>query len=84
MKDLAGVKQLPWPTQSPGLSLIENIWRRIKLCIASRRHRLMPWQMLVAAISEEWNKLPSEMFAKYATMTPFRLHTLRKFHGGPI
>jgi DDE superfamily endonuclease len=39
-KDSHKVQRLDWPPQSPDLSLIKNLWKRLKDRISARRHRI--------------------------------------------
>ncbi len=52
---------LEWPSQSPDLNPIENLWRELKVRVAKHQ----PWNLndLERICKEEWNKIPPEMCA---------------------
>ena len=52
------VQQLEWPSQSPDLNPIENLWRFLKLNINARRPKSIP--ELKAICKEEWAKISQE------------------------
>ncbi len=55
------IKVLEWPSQSPDLHPIENLWRELKVRVAKRQ----PWNLndLERICKEEWDKIPPEMCA---------------------
>ncbi len=52
---------MEWPSQSPDLNPIENLWRELKLRVSKKQLRTL--NDLERICKEEWTKIPPEMCA---------------------
>src|SRR5450432_939737 len=68
------VKRLRWPAQSPDLSLIENLWKQIKVLIGKRRYRVRNITMMETALAEIWPAIEKEKLLKLNESMPNRLN----------
>ena len=60
MKEWLGKKHfkvLEWPSQSPDLNPIENLWRELKVCVAQQQPQNIT--ALEEICMEEWAKIPA-------------------------
>lgn len=78
------VQVLPWPSQSPDLSPIENLWREMKHRITLKRHKATSADDFKAVIKEVWEGLDAEVLMKYTNTMYRRLDLIKKAKGGSI
>ncbi|KAK3509146.1 hypothetical protein QTP70_020257, partial [Hemibagrus guttatus] len=52
------INALEWPSQSPDLNPIENLWRELKIRVRARKPYNL--QELGAFVKEEWGNVPQQ------------------------
>jgi transposase len=57
-----GIEKIDWPSMSPDIAPIENVWQLLKMKLRSKN--LTTYQSLVSAIKREWKSLPPELAIK--------------------
>jgi transposase len=77
------IKTLHWPPQSLDLSLIENLWRQIKLKIGKMRHKIKTVTQMEEALAEIWPQIEGETLLKLNRSMKRRLRMVLKNKGGP-
>ena len=73
---------LPWPTYSPDLSPIENIWAWIKEEIAKDRPSTI--KSLKRSLRKHWKRLTPEFLEPYFASMPNRMRMVINNHGNRI
>ena len=73
-------KILEWPSQSPDLNPIENLWWDLKKAVAKRKPKNI--RELEAIACEEWAKIPQERCQKLVSGYASRLEHVLKAKGG--
>jgi transposase len=73
---------LDWPSQSPDLNLIENLWRVMKVRISARRHHIKTESEMRAALQEEWDRLKPNLLYKLVASMPNRIKEVIAAKGG--
>ena len=75
---------MKWPSQSPDLSPIENLWHIVKLRLQQRPKFPSSLDSLVEAIKEEWRAIPMETLRKLADSMPSRCAKIIAVRGDSI
>ena len=73
------VKVLEWPTQSPDLNPIENVWAELKKRVRARRPTNLT--RLHQLCQEEWYKIHPIYCGKLVEGFPKRLTQVKQFKG---
>ena len=74
-----GVHRTDWPSISPDLSTIENVWQLLKMKIRSKN--LTIYQSLVSAIKREWKSLLPELVTELVHSMNNRISEVVESHG---
>lgn len=74
-----GILVLPWPSQSPDLNIIENVWQNMKNALNKDIPRTKA--ELVEKIFKIWYSIPPEFISKLYASIPKRLRAVAK-NGG--
>ena len=73
------VKVLEWPSQSPDLNPIENLWAELKRRVRARRPTNLT--QLHQLCQKEWAKIHSTYYGKLVELYPKRLTQVKLFKG---
>ena len=73
-----------WPSNSPDLNPIENLWHVLRSNIRKRKHQPRNRKELIVALGEEWKKLDMKVVNTLIDSMPRRLQAVIDAGGGPI
>jgi transposase len=73
-----------WPSSSPDLNPIENIWRMLKCAVRKRDPLPRTEAQLTEAMVEEWERLDMDKINKILLTMRDRLAAVKKAHGAAI
>ena len=76
------ISVLEWPSQSPDLNPIENLWRDLKTRVTARKPTSLT--QLEAFAREEWAKIPQETCGKLVSTYRNRLEAVIRNKGYAI
>ncbi|GFX26385.1 transposable element Tcb2 transposase [Trichonephila clavipes] len=82
--DSKGIQRLVWPTRSPDLNPIENVWDAWGRQVAGRNYHPTNKNTLIRALTEEWDKLPQQLLDNVMQSMVRRVECCITLHGGHI
>ena len=79
-----GFTSIEWPSYSPDLNIIENIWSLIQDKLYDMKADLHNPDEVWEYTQEIWNGLNSTFIKNLYRSLPFRMEQVLKNNGGPI
>ena len=76
------INVLDWPSQSPDLNPIENLWKELNFRTKSRK--VNTEEELYEVLPKEWNTIDSSFLQKLVDSMPDRCQNVIKNKGMPI
>jgi len=77
-----GVKVLSWPSQSPDLNPMENLWHHLKQQLAAYPTEACNVDSLWERVQTEWEKIPVDACVHLIESMPKRIAAVLKAQGG--
>ena len=75
------IRVLPeWPSQSPDISIIENLWNILKVNVKKRNAQTI--EQLWSFCEEEWNAIPNDVISRLFESLPHRILSIISAKGG--
>ena len=75
------IRILNWPTYSPDMNPIENVWGILKKKIAIRRPKTK--KEIIEIAEQEWKKFPNKLIDNLYRNMHVRIKSVIKNHGNP-
>ncbi len=73
-----------WPSSSPDLNPIENVWRIVKCAVRKWDPPPRTEKELAEVMKEEWDNIPIEKINKLCFSMSNRMAKVKQAHGGTI
>jgi transposase len=78
-----GIHRSDWPAQSPDLNPIEHLWDYLDRQVRKREHLPTSRAEMVAALQEEWSRIPLDVVRNLISSMPNRTKAVIDAKGGP-
>ena len=75
------IETLPWPSQSPDINIIENVWRTIKVQLGKRLGEIQSQKDLINVVLDIWGSLDQAYIRGLYNTIPSRLQAVLKAKG---
>ena len=75
------IQSLPWPSFSPDLNPIENLWDELERRVKKHQPKKVEEEEL--QLTQEWNNVELSVLEKLVDSVPSRLHECVKMKGYP-
>jgi len=72
-KNVVPFQVLDWPSQSPDLNPIENLWNILKIALRDRADKPTSLDQLFEFIQQEWKKVPKDYLLNLVSSLPRRI-----------
>ncbi|GFU56531.1 transposable element Tcb2 transposase [Trichonephila clavipes] len=82
--DSEGIQRFVWPARSKDLNPIENVWDALGRQVAGRNYPPTNKNILIRALTEEWDKLPQQLLDNVVQSMVRRVECCITLHGGHI
>ncbi|GFV86738.1 transposable element Tcb2 transposase [Trichonephila clavipes] len=82
--DSEGIQRLVWTARSPDLNPIENVWDALGRQVAGRNYPPTNKNILIGALTEEWDKLAQQLLDKVVQSMIRRVECCITLHNGHI
>jgi transposase len=83
-RENAKIVVLDWPSQSPDLSPIENLWSEMKMMVRRRTPPPSNIKVLEKYVKDAWKDLPPEYYKKLIDSMPRRIEAVIAANGNRI
>ena len=80
-KTQQSIETLTWPSQSPDINIIENVWRMIKIRLEGRLEDIRNRADLIRVVKEIWEDINSEDIISLYESIPKRIEAVIKSKG---
>ena len=80
-KQANNITTMMWPTQSPDVNIIDNLWRWIKILLQRRLHTINSRQELIDTVFEIWDSFTPDFIKSLYASIPRRVRQVLRANG---